>query len=477
MSLISKCPKCHQQVTVPDGLDPDAEVRCPLCVVVYPLREALAEAPPALIPVDIGAIQGPGPDSEAMLKSDLISEPFHVPEVDRAAEPATTEAETPSQEGPLLDDWQRVDVAPHIDTGSADETSSTTGAARLPVDTERLAGFEFAAPEGEHEPSEAGPPKRPPKRKKKEKGAARLIIEVLVGGILGLAIGYYVLCWVLGPEHGLPELPLPLLPHTMHWFAGAEQTDKEADDDAGNRQAEQPSAKEPGTPKRQPEPPPESQQPSPNENEVAKPDAPPARSPVEQPEPKPAPLPADYVGPRAPPSFTSDELGKALKAAHDALSAEGTAGKITPEAYQKLCRMGHVLTFVEGDARDGRLADRRQAIRTILKRLGDQPGGTDQIGRLAGALLENKQPSQGGVLLAGTAGRVATQGRLRGAMVRLAAHGGSVSVLSDRPLPFAAGDQVIILGSIVSNPAEELVGYSGSKPLVVWTGTAIRLAR
>ena len=89
MPILSKCPKCQQPVTVPDGIDPAGEVRCPLCDAEYPLSEAMASAPPALIPVD-AVPAGPGP---------------------------VAETETPADEGPSLDFWGKTDDSPEFDTG------------------------------------------------------------------------------------------------------------------------------------------------------------------------------------------------------------------------------------------------------------------------------------------------------------------------------------------------------------------------
>ena len=36
---ISNCPKCLQQVTIPDGLEQNAQVRCPVCDAEYPLSD------------------------------------------------------------------------------------------------------------------------------------------------------------------------------------------------------------------------------------------------------------------------------------------------------------------------------------------------------------------------------------------------------------------------------------------------------
>jgi hypothetical protein len=205
MPLVSKCPKCRRQVTIPDGLDPQCEVRCPLCVAVYRLEEALAEAPPALIPIDTGAIRGPAAGGHTTAESDLIAEPYHVRD-------SGNTAEVPQQPDAVLeiDEEATREGPPLIDTG------------RAPADTYAFSGFSLQQSEEDRQ-SAAAVPTRRPRRRKNQKSAARFLIEVFAGGLLGLTVGYYAICWIMGPRHGLPELPLPLLPHTMHWFARPQQ--------------------------------------------------------------------------------------------------------------------------------------------------------------------------------------------------------------------------------------------------------------
>jgi hypothetical protein len=254
MSIISKCPKCHAQVTIPEGLGPEREVRCPLCVAVYPLGEALAEAPPALIPVDTGVIPGPDPDSAATAASEPIAEQSRLPESRAEAElwSAATQApeadlEPAGEAAPGLETRPKVDVAPEIDTGGTEGASLAIDTGQTPVDAAALAAFGLKAAEDEYQ-SAAGSQAIHPRRRNKEKSAVRFLVEVFAGGLLGLAIGYYVLCWVLGPQSGLPKLPLPLLPHTMHWFSGAQQPGNSAQR-PGNS-AQRPGAGQPPTSKR-----------------------------------------------------------------------------------------------------------------------------------------------------------------------------------------------------------------------------------
>jgi hypothetical protein len=217
VSLVSKCPKCRQPVTIPDGVDPQASVRCPLCAVVYPLGEALAEAPPALIPVDTQAIPDSAAGSGAMGDSDLIVEPYHVPASPQVQPGPQTETDAEDREVSGLD-------APHEPDGAAQDRSPLIDTGLPSPDTYAIEGFSLQESDDDSQPAATVSAKRP-RRRKTEKGPLRMLIEVVGGGLLGLTITYDAMCWILGPRQGLPKLPLPLLPHTMHWFDGLGQGD------------------------------------------------------------------------------------------------------------------------------------------------------------------------------------------------------------------------------------------------------------
>jgi len=44
MPAISTCPRCQQQVSIPQQVESAAQVRCPLCHAEYPLSESLVLA-------------------------------------------------------------------------------------------------------------------------------------------------------------------------------------------------------------------------------------------------------------------------------------------------------------------------------------------------------------------------------------------------------------------------------------------------
>jgi hypothetical protein len=74
--MISTCPRCQKQVSIPPDVDSTALVRCPLCAGEYALGEALSLAPPTLIPVGLPAAEGSTPAAnETDVKTQHDSEP------------------------------------------------------------------------------------------------------------------------------------------------------------------------------------------------------------------------------------------------------------------------------------------------------------------------------------------------------------------------------------------------------------------
>jgi len=198
MSVVAKCPECERQVTIPDGVDPEVSVRCPLCNAEYPLSEAMATAPPELVPV---AAIGDG--------------------ISSAAGPETgteqpVEAQQPVSDELQLDAWKKVDQAPQIDVGEgqADEEEVEVG--------EHL----FARDESLDAAQPAGVA-APPRKRNPQASVLRQLVGTVLGGFLGLAIGYYLLNWYFGPRFDFLSIPLPGISHTYrHWpHSGESQAD------------------------------------------------------------------------------------------------------------------------------------------------------------------------------------------------------------------------------------------------------------
>ena len=184
-------------------------------------------------------------------------------------------------------------------------------------------------------------------------------------------------------------------------------------------------------------------------------------------------FPDGYVGLATPPSYTSDELGEALKATHESVGEE--AEPISEEAYGKWCRLAEVVTFAQGGPGAGQLRDRKSAVRTLLETIGKSEANLDKIGLHAGTQCVARNRPSNGILLAGKVTNIASEGNAHGAHVELAASGRTILVAGKRPLPAKEGESVLILGRIVDDPAENLIGFKTQQPLVVWAGLTVKV--
>lgn len=152
-------------------------------------------------------------------------------------------------------------------------------------------------------------------------------------------------------------------------------------------------------------------------------------------------------------------------------------GRITPEVYERLCKLAETVCFAKIGDEDPNLPILRQSVLSVVAKAGSDNSKTQVIGRLAGYLLENGHREQNGIVLAGKLQEVVREGELFHLQMVLFGVPKTVTVVSHlmpNP-PLEPQDRVIILGSIVDDPANNVAGYSGRSPRIVWGGLPLRL--
>ncbi len=483
MSIISKCPKCQRAITVPDGIVPDASVRCPICEEEYPLSEALAEAPPALIPV------GGSGDSDVL----------------GAEMPGTAAAKVgagDAADGEAAADQQSPDLGYAL-------KRSAEGVTEEPIDFD-LDGEETAEGQGPGMGIATTVARPAKKKKKKSKGVVRIMAEVIIGGFGGVFLMYYGLNFFTGnKDHDFLNIYLPGVPHTYdHWPGSGiptedeSQAPEESPAPAPTKVAVNTGVSEPTPPSATPRTtPPAKRKPKGGRlrdgghplnridashrtmaSLLEEPDdlPPPMEVPkgLKLADRGPPPLAEDYLGPADPLPVTSKELGDALKKANEWVIAEDT-GLMDNDAYEKFRQLGELVTFVRGWPDDTSVESRKHAVEKVLEKLGTTADQPEKIGELADAFLKGGPGNQDGILLSGKVGPVGEKSGVCAAMVYITGQESKIFVMSHEKLPFDKGNNVVVLGTIVMDPAIDITGLSEplewDKGMVVWLGSAAKL--
>jgi hypothetical protein len=339
-------------------------------------------------------------------------------------------------------------------------------------------------------------------------GAVGQLIGIVVFGIIGLSLGYLVLLWLQGPKGDI----LKIRDKLPRWMTPGDRGDKDAPDShlgsakpARESRTKEESADERGIGHASASGAdrsvdgandlPEFGEGAPNE--LATDDG----------EDEDRPLGPLQFAPHAP-----AELAAALSKVHAALGCEhcggtgfvrqtfghesaagavspGTkrvrcehcdgrpSGKLTIERFDELCDLAELATFTRIERTEPAWDVLRDEALRVLQRVGDDHDKAQVAGRLAGPRLDDSRRQSNGILLAGTIHDTQPEGPLFRTRIVLFGRPRTVTVLSlvaPSP-PLAAHDRVIVLGSIIDSPRDNLGGYAGDLPQVVWGGLALKL--
>ena len=210
--------------------------------------------------------------------------------------------------------------------------------------------------------------------------------------------------------------------------------------------------------------------------------------PVEKPADNPPAKVEAAVGPKSPATYKFAELETAADAARkarEALDAAATgdadAAKHARIDYYKA--MSHLGTLLAGkiDVGSDLVAGARVDALTdelltgpAVATLGAQ---RDQFGALAGKWVGSKARKEAGVLLVGNLTHTELSGHVLASDVMQFGAETPITVVSAATPAnsgLKAGDAVIVVGALIDDPAENLVGYEGSRSPVVWAAKIVR---
>lgn len=219
MPAVSACPKCGQYVTIPNDVAPAEQVRCPHCAAAFPLQDASGDPPPALIRVA-------APDEEAA--------EWMVGETDDEAADLVVDEEIPAlgavgdeaDEGPWAQqtaDHEPSDAEAAVydvrppDGQSVDENAD--GAEESAIAAVYAEAFDFTPRDRNDDDSAAAVAARL-RQEAGRHGMFGELVKIILGGIVGMAIAYYLLNFFGGPRFDRLPIYLPGCPHTYHHWPG-----------------------------------------------------------------------------------------------------------------------------------------------------------------------------------------------------------------------------------------------------------------
>ncbi|HEX5442791.1 MAG TPA: hypothetical protein VFW87_03130 [Pirellulales bacterium] len=347
-------------------------------------------------------------------------------------------------------------------------------------------------------------------------GAIVQLLGMAAGGALGLAIGYWILLWI-NPRADFLELrgklPAWMMPGGRHSSLDRAPVENPGEVVAISHHSLDDPTDETDAPARQESQSSDAVQPV----DFIQTDTADLADSPQFAEPPPEEPPPPMFGPRGFMPHDSEELKSALDSATRALrceycqakrtpsrTADGAAssdasagdlpprktprcehcrgtgiGNITAPVFERLCQLAETATFAQlDDADDAARDEYRHAAQDLMLLVGGDRARGEVIGRLAADRLDDSQRPSNGVILCGSVAGTRNQGELFATRIVLSGIARTVTVVSrDAPQPpFGPRDHVLILGSIIDSPANNLAGYEGNEPQVIWGGVPFKLS-
>lgn len=180
------------------------------------------------------------------------------------------------------------------------------------------------------------------------------------------------------------------------------------------------------------------------------------------------------------PRYTGIQLHSALSRALTALERlRDAAGKPREERqqsarglYERLCDVGQIVADV--DLEDPQLGQRMNAAEALLGRIASDEQLMDLFSRTASSWLAFPSRTSNGIVLAGRVVEIRAAGPFTESHLKLSDDQQTViRILSrvspalDARMPYQVGDELLVLGLILDDPAQSLEGYADSGPVVL----------
>ena len=154
------------------------------------------------------------------------------------------------------------------------------------------------------------------------------------------------------------------------------------------------------------------------------------------------------------------------------LNTEGDRTKLTEQFYTAFARLGETITYFV-PTKDPAERDLVGAVSDILATFAQQPKKLAMIGNRSSQWIDQSDRPSQGILLFGTVKQIQQRGQLYETELELASRKQRsltiVSRLDPRPF-YGPDDRILMLGALVQNPVDNLIGYEGTDPMVAMGG-------
>jgi hypothetical protein len=390
----------------------------------------------------------PTPDEAA---NELIDEPRPH---DEAAELSDAEEEASS----AMDS----DVADN-DEFSSDDKSSSEDEPNDPNDErgERPPTLPPAWPQGRPAPHWARPSRR--------RSPLRTFIMIGLGGVFGLALGYYVLMWITGPSgdflNAARYLPSAILPREFRSpVVTVRDSDPISSDSIASETIESPALDD------------GDQEPVNTE---------PTPAPVETGEITPTEEAGETAVVAGAPSFSADELAVALRKAQEAQAGlvtgnfvdGGELKRTKGQSYMAFCDLAQKAIFVETVSNASYASALEREFEDLVRTTLADTHAQEEVAHLVPLWIKSTKRTHAGILFAGRVTNQADKGTVIECQVDFG--GGeplTVLVAQEQAESIESSARPIgVMGWLVDRPAENVHGYTGNAPQAVWAGRIISL--
>jgi hypothetical protein len=346
-----------------------------------------------------------------------------------------------------------------------------------------------------------------PSQTRRKRSVLRTLVGTVVGGGVGLALGYYVLLWIKGPDFDVLQLakylPKAALPASFRAEPDEENSStvdrpsnmaadlaaSESSTDTSTPTAEASKKTDVAPQEKQaaytvPAEPPKNKNdddnryptsPVKNESAVREPaalDAPPAKSL----KPNTASNESDSIHLASAPTYAVADLHSALTAAREARAnleageiSDPKIGPVKGKAYMALADLAQKATFV-AQASPSEMSKARTEIEQFFRETFANQHTRNEVSLIAPKWLAHPTRPHNGIFFAGTPTHQDSKGSVVECSVDLGG-GQSITVL----LPPSTARQVnsssrpvVVLGWIINKPAEDVAGYTGTATQAVF---------